>query len=430
MRRTLAALLVSLLAPVVVPSAQQRSFESVVADLASPDAAVRGRAVALLASTGYPEALVPVAARMRDADDGVQLAAIAATLTLLVERPLTPAREGRDGAASAFDDDVVALTRLPADVAGDMVAAMGDASPVVRREAAFAFAVAAGTGAPATSADTMAAAARALTAMLTDADADVRVAAGRVAGRLFKRPLAGAGAPRVHALPAETGDALIAQLNAASELERLVAMEALGLTGEARAVTALAERFVHHRRAGPPLEMAAALDALARLGHPSSLPFFVEAWSDRWETVRMLAYEGLARTDARAEAAPLLARRPAERDARTALAQAFAHERLLADGSLARLVDALRSRTARDQARGYLVELGPAATPALVAALRHQDAGVRAEVAAVLGRVGTPDAVRELRALALDRDRTVVAAAAAAVRRIEAGLSAGASRQP
>jgi hypothetical protein len=404
--------------------AQPAAFESVVADLASPDAGTRARALRLLESTGYPEAIVPVSALVRDPDRGIRLDAIAATLMLVVERRVRPQRtEG--AAASAFREGILPAMRVPPEVFDHMAAGMSDPDPGVRREAVLAFAVLAGAGARTVPDAAMAVAERALVGLLGALESETRVAAAHAAGHLYRRSLDASGVTGARRIPTSVGDALIALVNQPLELERLVAMESLGLAGEVRAVTALADRYQYHRRAGPPLEMAAALDALARLGHPSSLPLFLAAWTDRWDAVRVLGYEGLARTTARAEAVTLLAGRPEERDTTVGLAQAFARARLLADGSVARLIDALRASRSRVQAYGYLLELGPAMTPALIGALQHSDAGVRAAAADLLGRVGTPEAVGALRTLALDRNRAVVAEAALAVRRINAGISLG-----
>jgi len=56
----------------------QVSFEQASADLTSPDAKVRLHAVQLLKGAAYPEAAVPLARLLTDAQDDVQLEAIAA----------------------------------------------------------------------------------------------------------------------------------------------------------------------------------------------------------------------------------------------------------------------------------------------------------------------------------------------------------------
>lgn len=412
-------------------AAAQPRFEQVVAELASPEPAARARALRLLREAGYPEGAVPAVALARDPDDRLQLDAIATAVGLLTGERIEPRgrRRGAGGVLAALDADAAPAVVVPEEVFAHLAAAMGDLDPEVRREAAAALAVLGGPGGVRGSDAAYAAAERALVVMLGAAEPDVRVTAAKVAGRLYRAPLDGAGWRALRVLPEPVGDRLIALLNQPSALERMVAMEALGLAGERRAVAALADRYTYHRQAGPPLEMAAALDALARLGHPSSLPFFLEALVDRWDAVRQLGYEGLARCHAREAAAAVVAGRPVERAPHVALAQAFARERLLADGSIAHLVEALRAGRTRLQARSYLLEVGPPATPALVAALGHPDAGVRAAAAELLGRIGRTDAAGALALRVADRQRTVAAEVTRALRRLEAGLSLG-TRQP
>lgn len=428
MRRATACLLLVLVGgPAADGGTRQSPFDPLVAELGSADPSVRVRALRALDATDDPNAAAFIAALARDPEDGIQIEAIGATLRLLLGEPVTGRRDDPAGALAAFDADLAPVVAVPPAIYEHLAAAMGDLSVAVRRQAASAVAVLAGARPADVPSPAASVIERALVAMLGAAAPGARVTAARVAGRLYRAPLPNAGAVGSRAMPASVADALIALLNQPTELERLVAMESLGLAREVRAVASLAERHAYHRASGPPLEMAAALDALARAGHPSSLPLFVEALSDRRDAVRQLGYEGLARSRARDEAATELARWPVDRSAHVALAQAFARERLLADGAIDQIVEALRSSRSRDQARGYLRELGPAATGALSARVSHSDSGVRAALAEVLGRIGTHEATAALTPLASDQDPMVARAAARALRRLEAGLSAGAA---
>ncbi|MDP1571980.1 MAG: HEAT repeat domain-containing protein, partial [Vicinamibacterales bacterium] len=269
---------------------------------------------------------------------------------------------------------------------------------------------------------------RALLVMLGAPEPAVRLTGARVAGRLFRAPLPGDDTPAARALPVTVGDALIALLNQPTALERLVAMESLGLARDVRAVSALTERHAYHVRNGPALERAATLDALARIGHPSSLELFTAALDDRWDALRQLGYEGLARLADRDGAAAALGARPRDRRAHVALAHAFARARLLAGEGMRDIIEALGASATRAQARGYLLELGGAVTAPLLGALGHHEAEVRAALAEVLGLAGTREALAPLTPLASDRSRTVAEAAARAISRIEAGLSSGTPR--
>ncbi len=428
MRLAIACLLLVLTGgPAAEGEVRQAPLEAAIAGLSSPDPMGRALAMRELDRLGSPEAAGPVSALARDPEDGIQLEAIDVTLHLLLGERATAGRgrQAQWGGLAAFDADLAPVVATPPAVFANLASAMGDLNLEVRRHAATAFAVLAGARPSRVPEPTMMVAERALLVMLGAVEPDARVTGARVAGRLYRAPLPGAAPGGGRPLPAAVGDALIALLNQPAELERFVAMEALGLAREDRAVAALAERHTFHRRAGPAIERAATLDALSRLGHPSSLPLFAEALNDRWDAVRQIGYEGLARSRARDQAAAYLARSTADRGAHVLLARAYARERLLEEGALDEVVEGLRSSRLRGQAQGYLLELGPASTIAVAARLSHPNAGVRAALADVLGRIGTSDAMAALTPLASDPNREVAAAAARAVRRLEAGLSSG-----
>jgi hypothetical protein len=197
-----------------------------------------------------------------------------------------------------------------------------------RIDAAYAFGILAGRSGRAASHEELNAAGQVLVAMIASDDRRTRIAGARVAGRVFAAPLEPSlGAP---ALPTGLADALFVLLNRASETDQLVAMDALGLVRHTNAVSSLTERFHYYRERGKRALAGGALEALARIGDPSSVAVVTPLASDPWATG----------TDA------------------TALAVAFARERLLRDGSVALIRQALEDRSRRVQARGYLIELG------------------------------------------------------------------------
>src|SRR3954465_12675009 len=65
----------------------QVPFEEAAKNLTSADRATRLRAVQLLKETTYPEAAIPLIAAVTDADDAVQLEAIAAGLNIFLADP-------------------------------------------------------------------------------------------------------------------------------------------------------------------------------------------------------------------------------------------------------------------------------------------------------------------------------------------------------
>jgi hypothetical protein len=197
-----------------------------------------------------------------------------------------------------------------------------------RIDGAYAFGILAGRSGRAASAQELNAAGQALIEMLHSEDLRSRIAGARVAGRVFaasfERPVA-----RL-AVTAGLVDALFTLLNQESEIEQLAAMDALGLLREATAVTSLTERYQFYRDRRRRALAGGAIEALARIGAASSVGLVQQLTTDRW-------FDG--------------------RDA-TALAVTFARERVLRDGSIAMIQQALNDKSRRNQARGYLAELG------------------------------------------------------------------------
>lgn len=226
----------------------------------------------------------------------------------------------------AFDEGMAPSTPVTPGSFATPLALMMTATGGDRHAAAYAFGILAGRGGGAASAEELAAAGQALVQMIGDRDRRARIAGARVAGRVF------AVAFDARTVPPPPGlvEALFALLNRTGEVDQLVAMDALGLIRAASAAQSLTERYHFHRQNGARALAGGALEALARIGDPSTV-----------EIVRMLV------TDKWSEG----------RDA-TALAVAFARERMLKDGSVAAIRQALDDRSRRAQALGYLAELG------------------------------------------------------------------------
>jgi hypothetical protein len=113
-------------------------------------------------------------------------------------------------------------------------------------------------------------------------------------------------------------------------IELLAAMDAIGLLREVSAVSSLTDRYHYYRDGNKRSLAGGALEALARIGDPSTTAIVRLLAGDRW----------------------------ADGKDATALAVAFARERILRDGSIAVIQQALDGKSNRDQARGYLIELG------------------------------------------------------------------------
>src|SRR5439155_13108406 len=136
-----------------------------------------------------------------------------------------------------------------------------------------------------------------LAATIGATDPMLRLAAIRVIGRAFaKRP----GDP---AIEETVGDAVIMALNDRETVIQEAAMWALGTMRYERAIQGLNELFNYHQR-GP--LATAAFDALAHIGHGSSLPQFVAQLNGKNPTFKLIAIEGLARAGDRSRAESII----------------------------------------------------------------------------------------------------------------------------
>jgi hypothetical protein len=247
-------------------------------------------------------------------------------LVELLQRHGVPVREGGlDAAFDAFAEPAVPVT--PGAFATPL-AVLTSGSGNERIAGAYAFGILAGRSGRAASQQELAAAGQSLVAMIGSGDRRSRIAGARVSGRLFAAPFDRSDVRQ--AAPAGTVEALFALLNQDNQVEQLAAMDALGLLREISAASSLTERYRFYRDGNQRALAGGALEALARIGDPSTIAIVKQLHGDRW----------------------------ADGKDATALAVAFARERLLKDGSIAVIRQALDDRSRRDQARGYLVELG------------------------------------------------------------------------
>jgi HEAT repeat protein len=231
-------------------------------------------------------------------------------------------------------------------------------------------------------------------------DPAIRTAAARVIGRLQVK---------------SASDTLIKAINDSSEQVRFASMRALGDLKDESAVQALTEQLKYY---GKGEGAWAALDALAHIAHPSSVPLFKARLNDKDEFIRRAAAEGLARTGDASELSTLQAGASTDPSPMTRAAMTFAMQKL-GQNYLTRLVDFLNSSRLAPQVQGYLRELGPEIVPALMPRLQEPDADVRAQVAEALGALGDTSTVAVLNPLTKDRDRGVVMAATQAIDRIK-----------
>jgi HEAT repeat protein len=239
--------------------AQQVRFDDVIRNLRNPDPKVRLASVQLLRESKYPEAIGPLAPLVNDPVDQIQLEAIATELSFFLTQDVPSKKrlgyvvEVRNPAhaQAAFDMGTLALeSRLaPPDLVDALLKAIDDDNAKVRSEAIYTV----GTVARSPLSESQAAV---LIKSLDHYDPAIRAAAARVTGRLSVSSAA---------------DALIHAINDSQAPVRYAAMRSLGLLGERRAIQALTEQLNFY---GKGEGAWSALDALAHIADPSSVPLF------------------------------------------------------------------------------------------------------------------------------------------------------------
>src|SRR5437867_12394346 len=172
--------------------------------------------------------------------------------------------------------------------------------------------------------------------------------------------------------------------------------------------------------------MEKALEGLAYLGDPVSVPLFLKAlWSDD-RSLRISAAEGLARAGNTGALPDLLKAAASERDAEARLAMEFALTALSRNDYLAEMVDELGSRSEGDAAQSYFVELArrPGFLAVLYPYLDHHDPAVRKRLCDVLMFSGDSSSLAPLERLSRDSNNDVVSEALRALRAIRARSAA------
>ena len=404
-------LLCSLAAPA---AAQKVRLDDVVRNLRNPDPKARMQALEILREAQHVDAIPAIAPLINDQFDDIQLEAIGTELSFYMVEDvrarkrvafIIETRGGGGRSESVFNAGPLAVwpRAVPPELAANLLKAVDDEHPRVRLEAIYAF----GAIAQPPLADESA---QALMKALDHYDPAIRAAAARVIGRL-KAPGFGA--------------ALINAVNDSQQPVRFAAMRALGETRETSAIQALTQQHEYYRRGEG---FWAALDALARIADPSSVPLFTTRLADRDDFISRAAAEGLARASDAAAVPTLEAAIQKESSAMVRLAEAFALIKLepaSAEATAGRrdysatLLDALDEEKLLPQLAEYVIELGPSIAGELVNRLGDKDAAVRGNAALILGVVGTSEHVAALQGLAADRDRDVQRAVERAIERIK-----------
>lgn len=383
--------------------AQQLRFDDVVRNLRNPDPDARLSALDLLREAKHLEAIEPIAPLVNDPVDVIQLAAIETELSFYLVDDVTGRRrlafiiEVRNAgkAETAFTAGPLAVwpRPVPEPLLTNLVKAVDDENPKVRIESIYTLGTIAQP--PLARAHGLG-----LIKALDHYDPAIRAAAARVIGRLQVK---------------EAGDALIKAVNDSQPPVRFAAMRALGELGETAAIQALTQQHEHYRKG----EGAwSALDGLARIGYPSSVPLFTARLTDRDQFIRRAAAEGLARAKDPSAIAALEAGVGTDGSEMVRAAMAFALQKL-GRNYVARLANSLAAGRMAPQIAGYFLELGPAVAAELTPHLKDPGDSIRGNTALILGAIGGQAEAAALQPLLQDRSSEVRRAAERAIERIK-----------
>lgn len=383
-------------------SADQPQFEDVVRNLRNPDAKVRMSALRLLREAQHHQATISIAPLINDPVNEIQLEAIATELSFfLTERIPERRRVGfvlevrnSGGAPAAFDlgPHAVRPKAAPPELVQALLKAVDDETARIRVEAMYAVGVVGVKSLPAEAESE-------LIKALDHYDPAVRAAAARVAGRLTVK---------------SAGEPLIKAINDSSREVRYAAMRALGELREPLAVQALTEQLTYY---GKGEGASLAIQALARIAHPSTVPVLSTYLTHKEPFLRRSAAEGLGRIGDTSQLSVLLTGAGNDLSSETRAAMAFALQKL-GHRYVARLADFLSSDDMVQQVQDYFIELGPTVEKDLLPMLHEPDEVVQARVAEILGSIGSEASIAALERLK-DRDRRAAAAADRALERIK-----------
>jgi HEAT repeat protein len=369
--------------------AQQHSFDEVASGLKHPDAQTRLRAIQILKDADYPEAAVPIAAVLGDADDRVQLAAIDAERSLFTSRAVPrkkkigfviEVRTVAGGESAAAGQLTLKPRAIPPQVLAGLAGALRDRTPGVRSEAMN------------------------LAGLLGSV---------ACAPKARSQP----DVPAVDDACTQIGNALVDNINSREAQLRRGAMQAIGQIRYANAVQALSDQFSYYQQ-GP--DATAALEGLAGIGHPMSVSIFEDLLNHSNAGLRRLAVEGLARSGQREVLPRLQQLGQSDRAAEVLLALHYANVRLgNMENSLQTLLASLATPSQRPVALRYVLDLSTSHAPQLAGALKDPSVDVRRLAADAIGFSRNPAVIPALEAAAKDSDPDVAAAARNAIARLK-----------
>ena len=403
-------------------AAGRASFDDLIANLKSPNAATRQEAAGALGKSRRREAVAPLAALIRDPEPKVRMEVVRA-LGALRDLDGVPAL-----VTSLGDGD----PNVREEAVGTLVEVLSDAErtgPVGHFLEMFSDQYDRAPGAPYTQVDPSVY--RALATALRDEEPDIREEAalalgildGRPAvkelGAALQDPVAGVRGKAATAIgqvgSVEDGRAIIPLLADENAGVRNRALQALGVLRVKEAGPALRELYEQNRKKEAGLR---ALSCLSRIGDPAQADLFRELLQDPDFERRRLAIEGLGRVSDASMLAAFKKDYQRERNEELRLAYSFALTLLGDRAFLDSIVLCLPSKTLGSRCRNYVLEMGRDMLTDLYPYLNDPDAEVRAQLCDILALLGEPDAITRLTPLISDPSAKVADRANRAVERL------------
>jgi HEAT repeat protein len=398
----------------------QSSFQDELANLRSPNAKTRSKAAKKLGRSQRREALEPLTEAMRDPEVKVRKEVVRAlrrfqdvgavdgfliglrdeekdvrsnALEGIIEIFVSPEKRGPILGVfktARTPDDVDPLTPPEVRVVRGLEARLRDEEPAIRRRAAYTLGMLKAEEAV----DSLV---QAVPDMSLDVRAEVVVALGRIGGE-------------------KAGEALTGALHDSSKQTRTKAMEALGRMKYKPAARTLLT--IYDAEQGKSMGDR-ALAALAQIGAPEARGVFYQNMTNSSGKRRRYAVEGLGRLDDPALTTGLIKDFLREPDPEVQLAYCFSIARLEHSEFIDRLALSLSKLDLREQANGYLVELGSPFMAELVGYLTDPVRDVRKGIIQVLMEIGDPAAIPYLEPLLGDPEPEVADRANRAIAKLE-----------
>lgn len=214
----------------------------------------------------------------------------------------------------------------------------------------------------------------------------------------------------------DTGASLVPMMKHA---DRDVVMDSIRVLGQFRYLPALPEltRFLEYNRDERYKEIA--LQAVSRIGDPSSEPVMKKYYSSDNKILRQFAIEGFGRMKLQGYMDPLKRQFQGEKDKRLKLAICFSLFKLGDTAYIETLVNALGDRVYRPQAREYIIELGSPAVPQVAGYLKTDEKSLRLQIIRVLADMHRAEAIPYLEPYMKDKDLEVAQTTTDAIRELK-----------